>query len=322
MHERSADLRGGVDEELGARVEALELLAREAVGEALVRVVGVDQTLELVAAGLGDAVEDDAGEAAVLGGGAEADELDLFDDVVVDERPGGAALRVRSVDPVELIGEAGAGGAVGDVVVDAGRQVQDVGLEAAGRQVLEVIAVEVGVGRRARRVDGGGVRGHDQGLGDGGDVQLDRDVLAGAGHQRHAFDAHRLEAVEGDRNGVDARGDLGEAESAMLLGRRAAGAADERRTGDLDARAGYRCAGVVGHRAGERCRRLALGPCAAREERRAEDPSERPAASTCRHAILPFSMRSECEFAEIPLAPEASARVLPTRSLQCTCGAE
>ncbi len=108
------------------------------------------------------------------------------------------------VDAVELIGEAGAGGAVGDVVVDAGSEVQDVGLEAAGRQVLEIVAVEVGVGGGARGVDRGGVRGHDEGLGDGGDVELDRDVLGRAGHQRHALDAHRLEAVEGDSDGVDA----------------------------------------------------------------------------------------------------------------------
>ena len=78
---------------------------------------------ELVAAGLGDDVEDDAGEVPVLGGQADAHDLGFLDDVVVDEDPGRAAVGVADADAVHLVGDAAlAAGAIGDVVVvDAGR---------------------------------------------------------------------------------------------------------------------------------------------------------------------------------------------------------
>ena len=125
---------------------------------------------ELVAAGLGDDVEDDAGEVPVFSGQADAHDLGFLDDVVVDEDPGRAAVGVADADAVHLIGDAAlAAGAIGDgVVVDAGRHHDNVGRELAVGDVAQDLVAEGHRGRfRGLDVDG-------RRLGDDRDLLLHR----------------------------------------------------------------------------------------------------------------------------------------------------
>ena len=100
-----------------AVVSSTLLPARPLVGEG-----DVEQARVAVAAGLRERVDHGAGEGAELGRGADADCLDLLDDVEVVEGPGRAAGGVARVDAVDQQRVARRGvAAVGRLVVDAGQ---------------------------------------------------------------------------------------------------------------------------------------------------------------------------------------------------------
>ena len=83
-------------------------------------VVHLDVAGELVSAGLGDQVEDDAGEIAVFGRQPDAHDLGFLDDVVIQEDPGRPAVGVTDTHAVHLPGDPAVGaGAVSDAIVDA-----------------------------------------------------------------------------------------------------------------------------------------------------------------------------------------------------------
>ena len=103
-------------------------------------------------------------------------------------------------------------------MVDAGGEVEHVRLEARGRQVLQVVLIEAGGRRRARRVDDRGIGRDDQRLGDRRDLQVDGDVLRQTRGEGDALDAHRLEAFEHDSDGIDAGRNFGEPELSLGAG--------------------------------------------------------------------------------------------------------
>src|SRR5262249_55718157 len=75
--------------------------------EVLVRIQEFGSTGEIVASGLGDAVEDDPRELAVLRRRSQSYQLDLVDQTVVEERPRLAHLGIRDVDTIHLVCVAG-----------------------------------------------------------------------------------------------------------------------------------------------------------------------------------------------------------------------
>ena len=96
----ATDLSGEVAEDVPGVGNAIGL--RVAAGEAVALHEKVGASTELVAALLGDDVEDPTGGIAELSRCTDADYLDFFDHIGVDAPPGGAGLGSAGLDAVDV----------------------------------------------------------------------------------------------------------------------------------------------------------------------------------------------------------------------------
>ncbi len=126
LHDRAAELRRRVPIRVDlARLEVCAQIlgkASRVVADPAVALGQVlEQSREPVGARADDAVGGGAGELAVLRVGAEPDHLHFLDPVVVEERPGRAAIGIADVDAIDQQGVRARGAAVRDAVGNAGR---------------------------------------------------------------------------------------------------------------------------------------------------------------------------------------------------------
>ena len=189
--------------EFGRQVAGLRLLAL---------VVAVHRSGELVAAGLGDEVEDAAERHAELGRDAPGGDLDLLDHVDRDlggDVADGGVVHARPVDVEQVV----AGRTPMDglrrgervlAVEDARHRDQQVRIGAPQRDVLDQVHVEgahrlVAPDVHERRFSDDGHHLLDSG---GGQRGVEPDVVSGVDH--HALEGHGLESRELDRHRVGA----------------------------------------------------------------------------------------------------------------------
>ena len=261
--------------------------------------------VELVAPRLRQDVDGRAREIAVLGLGAEGDDADLLDGVVVDLDEGaeGRAAGVRGVDAVDqedvLVGRAAVGGRAGQpagvaaVVEHARRRQREVIERVPARgQPADHLAFELGIDGRALRVDDRAGRQDRDLLFDRAGLHRQIDLEAAAGRDADLLLEGRLEARQRRRDLVDADREVQEDVGALGGGDRRALPGDQGRAGDLDGHSRQR----IPRRLGDRARQLAvhdgLGANGVHvEESEADREGQRDQQDSFRH-VLSFSCLS------------------------------
>ena len=230
--------------------------------------LGVERraAVEVVAAGFGEDVDGGAGEAAVLGPGAQRHHPHFLDGVVVDvdERPEGPGAGVGGVDAVDeedvLVRGARVGGGTLELRGPGGRarpfgharrgQGQVVEGIAARRQLLDEVAVEPRFDGRRLGVDDRAAADHDRLL-EGAHRQRQVERRDRAGPDVYAVARHRLEPGHRRRELVPAGGQVEEDVRSLRRRSGRSRGGDERGARDLHRRPGQRQLVLAEHGAGQ-----------------------------------------------------------------------